>query len=306
MIKKTYKIILIVLLLGYSILIGYQFYNNNKNLNDLIKFNNSLKSSYKSSVDKVKSLEENINNINMEKDNMSSVIKEEENNLKKVNDKIALKTKQTIGSGKGPKVAYLTFDDGPSIYTNRVLDILKEYNVKATFFVNGRSDANSLSIYRRIVNEGHSIGNHTYTHKFQNIYTSVQAFDNDFNSLQDLILRTTGVTMDIMRFPGGSNNAISDSYSLGIMNTLTVKYKNMGYKYFDWNASAGDSWEGTTTSYAIDNITRQCRYKSFAIILMHDSRPTTPDALKSAIQNLTGFGFKFLPLSTSTPVVQFK
>jgi peptidoglycan/xylan/chitin deacetylase (PgdA/CDA1 family) len=306
MIKKIYKKGLIVLILGYSILIGYQYYSNSKSFNDFTNLSNSLMNSYKSTSDKVKFLEKNLNDINTEKDSLSSTIKEAENNLKELNDKVALKTKQVIGSGKGSKVAYLTFDDGPSPYTNRVLNILKEYNIKATFFVNGRADATSLSVYRRIVNEGHSIGNHTYTHKFQNIYTSVQAFDNDFNNLQDLILNTTGVTMDIMRFPGGSNNAISNSYSVGAMNMLTTKYKSMGYTYFDWNVSAGDSWEDATASYVIDRITSQCRYKTFAIILMHDSRSTTPDALESVIQTLTSYGFKFMPLSSSTPVIQFK
>jgi peptidoglycan/xylan/chitin deacetylase (PgdA/CDA1 family) len=187
-----------------------------------------------------------------------------------------------------------------------VLDILKKYNIKATFFVTGREDANSLSIYRRIVNEGHSIGNHTYTHKYQNIYISETAFDNDFNRLQDLILRTTGITMDIMRFPGGSNNTISNSYCSGIMNTLKQKYKNLGYTYFDWNASAGDTWEGSTTSYVINNVTNQSRNKSFVIILMHDSMATTPNSLEIIIQNLTGFGFKFSSLSSNTPTIQFK
>jgi peptidoglycan/xylan/chitin deacetylase (PgdA/CDA1 family) len=220
--------------------------------------------------------------------------------------KIAEHTKVVISSGNGSKVAYLTFDDGPSAYTNRVLDILKKYNVKATFFVNGREDAISLNIYRRIINEGHVLGNHIYTHKYQNIYTSVETFDNEFNRLQDLILRTTGVTMDIMRFPGGSNNGVSNSYSPNIMNTLTLRYKSLGYTYFDWNVSAGDTWEGSTAPYVINNITSQSRNKSFVIVLMHDSMPTTPASLETVIQNLTSFGFRFSSLSSSTPVIQFK
>jgi peptidoglycan/xylan/chitin deacetylase (PgdA/CDA1 family) len=305
MIKKICKITLIILFFSYFLFVGYQYYNNNKNLNGLIKTKDLLNDNYQFSITKVEALEQNINNINVEKENINNIIKEQENGLKQVNDKIADRTaKRHISSGS--KVAYLTFDDGPSSYTNRVLDILKNYNIKATFFVNGREDTTSLNIYRRIVNEGHSIGNHTYTHKYQNVYTSVSAFDNDFNRLQDLILRTTGETMDIMRFPGGSNNTISNSYNPNIMNTLTLRYKSLGYTYFDWNVSAEDTWEGATTSYVVNNITSQSRNRKFVIILMHDSMSTTPTSLENIIQNLISLGFKFLPLSSSTPVIQFK
>lgn len=315
MMNRIYKIIIGVLFLCYLIFSGYQYYSNSKNLNDLTKTERLLKSDYRSLFSKMDSLEKSIININTEKESINNTIKEQEDNLKQINNKIAIKEaekkKKTQGQTKpntnnGTKLAYLTFDDGPSIYTNRVLDILKEYNIKSTFFVNGRDDTTSLNIYRRIVNEGHSIGNHTYTHKYQNIYSTIQAFDDDFNSLQNLILRTTGVTMDIMRFPGGSNNTVSNSYSSGIMNTLTARYKGLGYTYFDWNSSAGDTGAGATTTSIINKITNECRGKSYVIVLMHDSLPTTPTSLRSVIQNLSNLGFNFSSLSSSSPVIQFK
>lgn len=321
MLKKVIIIVGSLLFLVYASYVGYEYYNNNKSLNSLIKIKVSLEGNYNASNKNIDTLNKTIEDIKVEKEEIKTQIAEREESLAQVNNQITVKqaailaeqqrrreaeTKLQISTGSGNKVAYLTFDDGPSSYTSKVLDILQEYGVKATFFVNGRSDNYSLNMYRRIVNEGHSIGNHTYSHRFANIYKSVSAFDDDFNNLQYLIYNTTGVTMDIMRFPGGSNNTTSNNYNYGIMDTLTVKYKNLGYKYFDWNSSAGDTGAGATTTSVINKITNECRYKNFVIILMHDSMWTTPNALPTVIQNLTGLGFRFEKLSHTTTTIQFK
>ena len=318
MVKKIGVIVVVILFLAYSSFVGYQYYNNYKSLNSLIKTKVALESDYNSKNGKITTLEKRIADLNVEKEAIKVKIIEQENNLKLTNDKIAvrqaeisnsreLQLKVNIKNGVGTKMAYLTFDDGPTGYTSTVLNILNEYGIKATFFVNGKEDAYSLGMYRRIVNEGHSIGNHTYYHNYQTNYSSVDAFNHNFNRLQTLILNTTGVTMDIMRFPGGSNNATANSYSAGIMDVLTSRYRILGYSYFDWNSSAGDTApSGVTTSSVINKITNECRYKSYVIVLMHDSLPTTPTALEPVILNLASFGFKFRALSSSSSVIQFK
>jgi peptidoglycan/xylan/chitin deacetylase (PgdA/CDA1 family) len=311
MIKKISIIISVSLFSLYALYIGYQCYSNNRNLIALNQVKITLKGNYDTFKAKLDTLEQTAININVEKENVKTKIKEQEDVLKQTNDKIAVKeeakAKTKISSGGGNKVAYLTFDDGPSNYTHHILDILNEYGIKATFFVNGREDTNSIFMYKRIVNEGHAIGNHSYVHRYQTLYTSVQTFDNDFNRLQDLILKTTGVTMDIMRFPGGSNNEVSNSYSNGIMDLLTKRYKDLGYTYFDWNSSAGDTApSGVTTDSVINKITSECSSKKRVIILMHDTLPTTYNALPTIIEYLANKGFKFMPLSSSSMVIQFK
>ncbi|MBO4461285.1 MAG: polysaccharide deacetylase family protein, partial [Lachnospiraceae bacterium] len=104
------------------------------------------------------------------------------------------------------KKVYLTFDDGPSHNTELILDILKEYNVKATFFVIGRNDEYSKSLYKRIVDEGHTIALHSYTHRYSSIYASLDAYKEDLQKISDLVYDATGVRSKFIRFPGGSSN----------------------------------------------------------------------------------------------------
>lgn len=94
---------------------------------------------------------------------------------------------------KKEKTVYLTFDDGPSKFTEKFLNILAKHKVKATFFVVGRSDPKSLEIMKRIVDDGHTLAPHTYTHVYNSIYASVESFLDDFNKIHDLIYETTGV-----------------------------------------------------------------------------------------------------------------
>jgi hypothetical protein len=120
----------------------------------------------------------------------------------------AQRTGNSKRTWKRPKVAYLTFDDGPSKLTPMILDILKAKNVKATFFVIGKDDFQSNQLLIRMVREGHSIGVHSWSHKYQVIYQSEQSFMDDFNRLKDHIYQVTGVQPRICRFPGGLNNTV--------------------------------------------------------------------------------------------------
>ena len=98
---------------------------------------------------------------------------------------------------------YLTFDDGPSIYTNDILDILDSYNVKATFFVVGKEGTNAEEALQRIVDEGHTLGMHSYSHKYKELYESMDSFTQDFARIRDYIYQATGVESVCYRFPGG-------------------------------------------------------------------------------------------------------
>jgi peptidoglycan-N-acetylglucosamine deacetylase len=206
------------------------------------------------------------------------------------------------------KVAYLTFDDGPSDNTPKILDILKENNIKATFFVNGYPARRE--IYQRIINEGHTIGNHTYSHNYAYLYQTVDGFNSDKQKLDDFIYEITNVKPQILRFPGGSNNQVSYRYGgTAFMDTLTKQVKQAGVKYFDWNV---DSTDASVVTQDKDKIISQVlngsKNKKQAIILMHDSQPktTTAQALPSIISGLKEQGFIFSSLSPETAPIQFK
>lgn len=198
---------------------------------------------------------------------------------------------------------YLTFDDGPSARTAEVLDILDDYNVKATFFVTGHNDEHSKEMYKRIVDEGHTIAMHSYTHKYSEIYASMDAFAADLDRIQNLIYDVTGVDCMYYRFPGGSSNKVSNTDMTEYIRYLT----DQGITYFDWNVASGDA---TTQAYTADdlveNIMRDVvKYKT-SVVLLHDSenKTTTVEALPKVIEQLQAQGAVLLPISEDTRLIQ--
>lgn len=204
------------------------------------------------------------------------------------------------------KRAYLTFDDGVSANTITILDTLKKYNVKASFFITGKSDP---EILKRIVQEGHIIGNHTASHDYKYIYSSIDNFWADFNEEQEYLKSVTGKAPIFVRFPGGSNNTVSTHYgNKQIMNTLTAQMKEKGYLYVDWNVSSGDASGKTLPKNTIvNNVLEGCKGKSEAIVLMHQisSKTTTAQALPEIIEGLQKMGFDIVALSDSSYLPQF-
>lgn len=185
---------------------------------------------------------------------------------------------------EGRKV-YLTFDDGPSSYTDDILDILKQYDVKATFFVVGKTDEESLEHYKRIVEEGHTLGIHSYSHKYNEIYKSVDAYAEDLRQLQELLYETTGVWSRYTRFPGGSSNRVSTVD----MRELIAYLDDQGIRYFDWNVSSGDAASGyTSVQTIVDNVMNNVEKHDTAIVLMHDAtdKKTTVEALPIIIERI--------------------
>lgn len=205
------------------------------------------------------------------------------------------------------KIVYLTFDDGPSANTIQILDILKENNIKATFFVNGNTSMKE--VYKRIVDEGHSIGNHTYSHNYKSIYSSVEEFVSDMNKLNDFLEETVGIRPVIIRFPGGSNNTVSKKYGEdNIMKEIVRKVVNMGYQYFDWNVSSTDAEKvKQDKDVIVSAVLEGAKNKDKAIILMHDSAPktTTVEALPEIIEGLVKQGFKFDSLNEDSYAPHF-
>lgn len=193
----------------------------------------------------------------------------------------------------GKKIAYLTFDDGPSPNTVKILDILKQNNIKATFFVNGGRDAN---LYKRIATEGHSIGNHTYSHDYATIYSNEEGFFKDVDKLNDELQKEIGFKPDIIRFPGGSNNQVSWKYGgKDLMQKLVNDANEKGYEYFDWNVSSGDATGNVVdVNTLISNVKKESTPEKI-IILFHDSKPkvTSVQALQPVIDYLKEKGYSF-------------
>lgn len=201
------------------------------------------------------------------------------------------------------KTIYLTFDDGPATYTDALLDTLKQYDVKATFFVVGRSPYRD--VIRRAYEEGHSIGVHSYTHEFENIYTSEEAFFADFLATEEVIHRQTGQYTTIFRFPGGSANTIS-LYNPGIISRLAKIMEDMGYRYFDWNASAKDAQSPGSDNileYYSTLVSTVKQDGSPTIVLQHDPNVYSIRALKYFIPWALKNGYTFLPLDMTSPVI---
>lgn len=199
---------------------------------------------------------------------------------------------------------YLTFDDGPSMYTNQILDILKEYNIKATFFVVGREEAQFDEVYKRIVAEGHTLGMHSYSHKYNEIYASEAAFLDDIDKLQKFLKEKTGETCTFSRFPGGSSNTVSNVD----MNILISDLTKRGITYFDWNVSSGDAVAGYISSkQIISNCTDSLSSYQNAVVLLHDSaeRKTTVEALPELIEMIEAMdNTVLLPITEDTKLVQ--
>ena len=204
------------------------------------------------------------------------------------------------------KLVYLTFDDGPSRNTNRILDILKENDVKATFFVVGKTDEESIKAYQRIVAEGHTLAMHSYSHKYSEIYESKESFAQDIKRLQEYLYQITGVWPRYYRFPGGSSNTVS----IADMQELIAYLNESGITYFDWNVASGDAVSGQLSKETIvNNCITGLEGKRECMVLMHDAseKNSTVEALPVIIEEIKGRGDAvFLPITDETVPVQHK
>lgn len=219
---------------------------------------------------------------------------------------VGRETRTVVVSERGrPGTIYLTFDDGPQRGTTDViLDILKDEGVEATFFVTSKGPD---ALIKRMYDEGHTVALHTSTHDYATVYASVDSYFNDLNTVNERVKRITGEYSYIIRFPGGSSNTISRRYSLGIMSTLTKEVVNRGYKYYDWNISSGDAAGGKITPEQIkNNVVYSLKRDRINMVLMHDIKTYTRDALRDIIRYGKDNGYTFEKITMGTEMVKQK
>lgn len=220
-----------------------------------------------------------------------------------VTRKVIVSEKTDPNSGVIKKgVIYLTFDDGPSsVTTGTILDILKEENVKATFFVTNNGPD---SLIKRMYDEGHTIALHTASHNYATVYKSVDAYFDDLNKVSDRVKNITGQTSKIVRFPGGSSNTVSRHYSKGIMTTLSEELFNRGYRYYDWNVDSHDASNARTKEAVYNNVVTNLSKNKANVVLMHDIKTQTRDALRSIIRYGKENGYTFEKIDMNTYMVR--
>lgn len=196
------------------------------------------------------------------------------------------------------KVIYLTFDDGPSIYTSKLLDVLDKYDVKATFFV---VHTGSMDLLPRIAASGHKVAMHSYTHDYHEIYTSEEAYFADLEKIQDEIYQYTGQKSMLLRFPGGGSNTVSRRYNRGIMSRLVKMLEEQGYTYTDWNVDSMDAGGAVTTEAVYGNVTGGISGRKISIVLQHDIKNYSVNAVEEIIQWGLAHGYTFRAMTDEGP-----
>lgn len=226
-------------------------------------------------------------NADADTDDASSLTKE-----------VVLKVQTDAEEYAGYKRIYLTFDDGPSNNTNAILDVLDEYNAKATFFVIAKNGYEEE--YNRIINDGHTLGLHSYSHVYKDVYSEEMGFKNDVNRIYDFVENVTGVTPKFYRFPGGSSNTIYKSDK----NELFDYLDEMNLTYVDWNVASNDStYGGLSANQIANNVLNGVEGLDDCVILMHDAndKSSSVEALKIIISSLQcEDNVIFLPITDST------
>ena len=208
-----------------------------------------------------------------------------------------------LGTVNTPGVIYLTFDDGPSYYTTKILDALDKYNVKATFFVVPKNSGYYYLI-KRAYDSGHSIGIHSLSHNYASVYASDNALYSDISSTNERIKSITGSYTHLYRYPGGSSNTISMNYSTGIISRSSLYLHSNGYHYFDWNISSGDASSSAKYAYQIyNNVIKGLSKNRPNVVLMHDTKSYTADAVEDIIKYGLANGYTFSNITMDTKEV---
>ncbi len=202
------------------------------------------------------------------------------------------------------KTVYLTFDDGPSERTGEILDVLERYDIKATFFVVGGENETRAERLREIAAAGHTIGVHSYTHEYRDVYQSVESYLEDFYRTYTMVKNATGEAPTVFRFPGGSIN----NYNAALYQEIIAEMLRRGFVYFDWNVSAEDATgRGVSRDEALRNVLNSAEGKSRCIVLLHDSAGMygTAAALPGMIEALQARGYTFDRLTRDVLPVTF-
>lgn len=242
---------------------------------------------------KVHSLEEEIQKIS-----------ENKARIEKETDVVKAKEKEVVPTAvPEPKKVYLTFDDGPGVQTEKILDILKKNKVKATFFVTGKEDAQAKKIYKRIVQEGHTLGMHSYSHIYDTIYESKKAFRKDFEKIYEYLHDVTGIYPKFYRFPGGSSTQSSELPIQTFIDVLEEKQ----IRYLDWNVISPDVNDPSVSKkQMVSSITEGVAQYATSVVLMYDvaDKPMTVKALPSIIKALKAENYELLPAEETMTLIQ--
>lgn len=198
---------------------------------------------------------------------------------------------------------YLTFNSVPGENTRQLLDVLNTYQVKATFFVSGEVTEENQDIIKRIVDEGHTLGMHSFSNQYSTLYASVEAFENDYKQISDYLYRLSGVLSNVYRFPGGSGNEISN---LDMVEFVRVLNQN-NVTYFDWNVSGGDASSDYTAADVVSNVTEGIKKYRTSVVLLHDDvdKAETVEAITPLIMELSSLNTQLLPINENTKLIQY-
>lgn len=212
------------------------------------------------------------------------------------NESEKVRTVKVINPEDSNRIVYLTFDDGPGEHTGRLLDVLAKYDVKVTFFVTGRGDDNLI---KREYDEGHTVALHTNSHDYAYVYSSVENYFADLYEIRNRVKRITGYEPTLIRFPGGSSNTISAMYRRGIMSTLVGEVERRGFRYADWNVSSGDAGGASTADQVYNNVVSRLGDGKY-VVLQHDIKGFSVDAVERIIQYGQANGYVFLPMTANS------
>lgn len=245
------------------------------------------------------------NNVNYKKSGIYQIeysVTDSSNQTTKTIRKIIISEKGATSGG----IIYLTFDDGPSkSITPKLLDILKEEKVKATFFVINHNSSLDYLI-KREYDEGHTVALHSYTHNYKTVYSSKEAYFNDLKKIGDKVKRITGKESKIIRFPGGSSNTVSRRYQKRIMSYLVKEVQKRGYRYYDWNVSSGDAGDVYTKQAVYQSVISGLSHNKNNVVLMHDyeNNTKTLNAIRDIIHYGKANGYKFAVIDETTPQIK--
>ena len=251
----------------------------------------------------IETLQQQLENSEIGEENLQKQLDRLQKQLEEKEHQLQLRTKALKDDPEKPNV-YLTFDDGPSQNTDRILDTLAKENVRATFFCIARDGTENAARYQRIASEGHTLGIHSYSHNYSSIYADIDSFREDVTAISDYVFEITGVVPEFYRFPGGSSNSVSK-----VSMKKCIRYiKKKGLTYFDWNAQNDDA---TGKPYSSSQLVKRALSSVKAagenvVLLMHDekTKTATAESLPELIHDLKEAGYDILPITKETKPVQ--
>ncbi len=253
--------------------------------------------------EEIQTLQEQLENSEVGEENLQKQLERLQKQLEEKERQLQLHAEALTDYPEKPNV-YLTFDDGPSQNTDTILDALAKANVRATFFCIAREGTQNAARYQRIVQEGHTLAMHSYSHKYDSIYADLSSFKEDVTSISDYLFTITGEVPKFYRFPGGSSNVVSD-----VSMRKCIRYiKKKGLTYFDWNAQNDDATgKEYSSSQLVDHAMSSVRAAGEnVVLLMHDekTKTATAESLPELIQTLKEEGYDILPITEDTKPVQ--